>query len=175
MERHDLGIGIPVPTTTTTEATPPEADASNRRASRTSYSSGAPPFPFQLKSPIINANETCPYLEILNLIQSSKILGVVNIFMYALEEVAGDPAMHVLLLKLGEKQKGDFFKETLELPQMQEFLPLVQRSVLSEQWVQQLNHILHEVTGLTLQNFELFAYVVKVIQYLVWGHPFAAA
>ncbi|ODN00028.1 hypothetical protein Ocin01_06652 [Orchesella cincta] len=160
---------VPVPT-----QPPTYGKNINSRGVRTEYHSSSPAFPFQLNSPIINAeNESnCNFLEILGLVGSSRIISVVNIFMYALEEVTGDAAMHVLLLKIGEKQKGDFFKETMELPQIQEVFPLVQRVVLAEEWVHQLNFILHEVTGLTLENTELFMYFVKLIQYLVWGHPF---
>lgn len=113
--------------------------------------------------------ELLPLLKMLN---DSNIHEVVKILLYALQEVLGNAAMHILLMKTGEPQKGEFFHNTLALPEMEEFLPLVQGIVLNEPGISQLNEILRQVTGLNLHNPDLFKYVTDLLQYLIWNTPF---
>jgi hypothetical protein len=111
-------------------------------------------------------------LPLLKMLNDSNIHEVIKVFLYAIQEVLGNAAMHILLMKVGEPQKGEFFHNTLARPEMEEFLPLVQGIVLNEAGIGQLNEILRQVTGLNLHNPDLFKYVVDLLQYLIWNLPF---
>ncbi len=116
----------------------------------------------------------CDLIGLLKTLNASNIQEVIKVFLYALQEVLGNAAMHILLMKVGEPQKGEFFHNTLSMPEMEGFFPLVQGIVLNEAGIGQLNEILRQVTGLNLHNPDLFKYVVDLLQYLIWNIPFPA-
>jgi len=117
-----------------------------------------------------------PLFNILDRFTKPNIHHVLKIFLYTLQEVFGNSAMHVLLLKLGESHKGELIHSTLALPEMQgEGLLHVKALLLNNAGVCQLNEIVKQVLGLDLGNCRLFEYVVNLLQFLVWNYPFPDA
>jgi len=169
MGRDDLDVKPPGSTLTQTArnvANLPKATSTN--------------FPIiRMKSSIFKADDPkCDImylLGVLDTLNKSNIHEIIKIFLYAFQEFIGNGAVHVLAMKIGEPLKGQFFNNTLALPEMEEFLPLVQGVVLMRPGICQLNEILRQVTGLDVGNMDLFKYIVHLVQYLVWNYPFPAA
>lgn len=132
-----------------------------------------------MKSEIWNeAKAECGLPEIVaivKVINASNIHEVIKVLLYLVQEVIGNSAMHILLMKFGEQQKGEFFHGLLSNPEMEELFPLIQGMVLSSPSIAQLNNILRQVTGLDIGNLALFKYIVNLIEYLVWNYPFPDA
>lgn len=123
-----------------------------------------------------SAEDSCGINDLLALVEkfnATNIHEIIKVFLYLLQEILGNVAMHVFLLKLGEPHKGQLFKSTFELPEMKNGgIRHVKGIVLEENGIKQLNAILKQVTGLDLANDQLFDYVINLIMYIVWNYDF---
>lgn len=140
---------------------------------------GTSGFPFvTLKSNTIYAEDDgCPdlfpvLLEVIQMAAAANLIQLLNVVLYVLQEVLGNPAMHVLMVNIGEPATGQVVHELFLMPEMKEFVPLLEHLVFSDDGIAQLNEIVKLAVGLDLSNPTIFVYVINLVQYLIWGISF---
>jgi thiol-disulfide isomerase/thioredoxin len=172
MGRSDLTANIPTG--------PPTYPASQTlRKASTSSKATSSNFPLiSIKSSVFkkddpNCDELLPTLaKAVEELNASGVHQVIKILLYTIQELIGNAAMHILLLKVGEPQKGAMFHDFLAQPDVQNNFQFIRGMVLNTRPITQLNEILRQVTGLDIGNPDLFQYLVNLIEYLVWNYPF---
>lgn len=132
-----------------------------------------------IKSNSIYAEEDeCPggilpvLIEILEIARTANLFQILNVVLYTLQEVLGNPAMHVLMINIGEPATGQAVHELFIMPEMKEFVPLLEHLVFSDDGINQIKEIIKLAAGLDLSNPALFMYVINLAQYLLWGISF---
>lgn len=110
--------------------------------------------------------------ELLRIVTESNLIQLLNVVLYILQEVLGNHAMHVFMMTVGEPATGQAVQELFTMPEMTEFMPLLEHLVFTDKGITGINEVIKLAVGLDVSNPAIFKYIVNLILYLVWGIPF---